>query len=154
VDEHRYWGYERPEAVRGAIELVRANVRPERGHLIVNDWFDLTDSPHQFRFAIANAFWARLPLNAIARCVAAVLKTLEPGGRFYATWFDNPDPSNFEPIVHAKGATTYPDMEPYHYSFDVLAGVLRALGAEVTRVADATHPRGESIMLITRGHAA
>jgi ABC-type polysaccharide/polyol phosphate transport system ATPase subunit/SAM-dependent methyltransferase len=157
MDEHRYWGYEKDRRLFEAgiaIELVRAKVRPERGHLIVNDWFDLSDSPHLFRFAIANGFWSRLPLNAIARCVAAVLKKLEAGGRFYATWFDNPDPSNFEPIVHPAGSTTYADMEPYHYSFDALAGMLRALGADITRVADTTHPRGESIMLITRSHAA
>jgi ABC-type polysaccharide/polyol phosphate transport system ATPase subunit/SAM-dependent methyltransferase len=157
MDEHRYWGYEKDRRLFEAgvaIELVRANVRPEHGHLIVNDWFDFSESPHLFRYAIANGFWSRLPLNEIARCVAAVIRKLEPGGRFYATWFDNPDVSNFEPIVHPHGATTYPDMEPYHYSFDVLAGVIRALGAEVTRVADGTHPRGESIMLISRSHAA
>jgi SAM-dependent methyltransferase len=157
MDEHRYWGYEKDRRLFEAgvqIELVRANVRPEHGHLILNDWFDLSESPHLFRFAIANGFWARLPLNAIARCVASVLKKLEPGGRFYSTWFDNPDPSSFDPIVHSQGATTYPDMEPYHYSFDVLAGMLRALGAEVTRMADTTHPRGESVMVITKGHAA
>jgi ABC-type polysaccharide/polyol phosphate transport system ATPase subunit/SAM-dependent methyltransferase len=157
MDEHRYWGYERDRRLFEAgvaIELVRAGVRPERGHLIVNDWFDLSESPHNFRFAIANGFWSRLPLNAIARCVASVLRKLEPGGRFYATWFDNPDPSNFDPIVHTRGATTYADMEPYHYSFDVLAGVMRALGAEVTRLSDNTHPRGESVMLITNAPAA
>jgi ABC-type polysaccharide/polyol phosphate transport system ATPase subunit/SAM-dependent methyltransferase len=155
MDEHRYWGYEKDRRLFEAgvkIELVRANVPPERGHLIVNDWFDLSESPHQFGFAIANGFWSRLPLNGIARCVAGVLKKMEPGGRFYATWFDNPDPLNFEPIVHPEGATTYPDMEPYHYSFAILAGLCDALGAQAVRVADGTHARGESVLLITRAH--
>jgi len=157
MDEHRYWGYEKDRRLFEAgvaIELVRANVRPERGHLIVNDWFDLSECPHEFRFAIANGFWARLPLNSIGRSVAAVLRKLEPGGRFYATWYDNPDARNFEPMVHAAAPTTYPDMEPYHYPYEVLAGVIRAVGGHVTRVADCTHPRGESIMLITRADAA
>ncbi len=157
MDQHRYWGYEKDRRLFEAgvqIELVRANVRPERGHLIVNDWFDLSESPHQFAFAVANGFWSRLSLNAIARCVSSVLSQLEPGGRFFATWFENPDPSNFEPMVHAHGATTYPDMEPFHYSFEVLAGLCSALGAHVERVDDHTHPRGESVMLITRKHAA
>jgi SAM-dependent methyltransferase len=157
MDEHRYWGYEKDRRLFEAgvrIELVRANVRPERGHLLVNDWFDLSESPHEFTFAIANGFWSRLPLNGIARCVSSVLKKLAPGGRFYATWFENPDPANFEPMVHANGATTYPDMEPFHYSYDVLAGVCSALGAKVERVNDHTHPRGESVMLITRAHDA
>jgi ABC-type polysaccharide/polyol phosphate transport system ATPase subunit/SAM-dependent methyltransferase len=157
MDQHCYWGYEKDRRLFEAgvqIELVRADVRPERGHLIVNEWFDLSESPHQFAFAIANGFWSRLSLNAVARCVASVLKKLEPGGRFFATWFENPDPSNFEPIVHAEGATTYPDIEPFHYSFEVLAGLCSALGARVERVNDRTHPRGESVMLITRKHGA
>jgi ABC-type polysaccharide/polyol phosphate transport system ATPase subunit len=156
MDEHRYWGYEKDRRLFEAgvtIELVRARVRPERGHLIVNDWFDLRESPHRFRFAVANGFWSRLPLNAIARCVNAVLTKMEPGGRFYATWYDNPDVSNFDPIVHSDGPTTYPDMEPYHYSYGVLAAVCEALGARVTRVGGTAHPRGESVMLIT-SHAA
>ena len=157
MDEHRYWGYEKDRRLFEAgvkIELVRANVRPERGHLLVNDWFDLSESPHEYAFAIANGFWSRLPLNAIVRCVASVLRKLEPGGRFYVTWFENPDVSDFEPIVHADGATTYPDMEPFHYSFEVLAGVCGAIGAAVERVDDRTHPRGESVMLITRADDA
>jgi len=157
MDQHRYWGYEKDRRLFEAgvaIELARANVRPERGHLIVNDWFDLSESPHRFRFAIANGFWSRLPLNAIARCVKAVLKKLEPGGRFYATWYDNPDVSNFDPIVHADGPTTYPDMEPYHYSYEVLAAVCKALGTRVTRVGGTAHPRGESVMLMTNDGAA
>ncbi|HYT69341.1 MAG TPA: ATP-binding cassette domain-containing protein [Vicinamibacterales bacterium] len=157
MDQHCYWGYEKDRRLFEAgvkIELVRANVRPERGHLIVNDWFDLSESPHQFAFAIANGFWSRLSLNAIARCVPAVLKKLEPGGRFYATWVENRDPLNFEPLVHQAGATTYPDMEPFHYPFEVLAGVCGALGARVERVPDLTHPRGESVMLISRADDA
>jgi ABC-type polysaccharide/polyol phosphate transport system ATPase subunit/SAM-dependent methyltransferase len=157
MEEHRYWGYEKDRALFEAgvqIELVRANVRPERGHMIVNDWFDLSESPHRFAFAIANGFWSRLSLNQIARCTASVLRSLEPGGRFYVSWRENPNAANFEPLVHAEGATTYPDMEPYHYSFSVLAGICDALGARAERVEDRTHPRGESLMLVTSTHAA
>ena len=155
MQQHRYWGYEKDRGLFEAgvkIELVRANVRPERGHLIVNEWFDLSESPHQFAFAIANGFWSRLSLNQIARCTASVLRALEPGGQFFVTWHENPDAQNFEPIVHAAGATTYPDMEPYHYPFALLAGVCEALGAKAERLDDRSHPRGESIMRITRAH--
>src|SRR5262249_9669481 len=153
MDEHRYWGYERDRRLFEAgvaIELARVGVAPERGHFIVNDWCDLSESPHAFSLAIANGFWSRVPLNGIARCVSSVLRKLEPGRRFFSTWAENPDPANFEPMVHASGATTYPDMEPFHYSFEVLAGLCASLGAKVERVSDATHPRGESVMLITR----
>ena len=155
MQQHRYWGYEKDRGLFEAgvkIELARANVRPERGHQILNEWFDLSESPHQFAFAIANGFWSRLSLNQIARCTASVLRKLEPGGQFFATWHENADAQNFEPIVHAAGATTYPDMEPYHYPFAVLAGLCDALGAKAERLDDRSHPRGESIMRITRAH--
>ena len=153
MEPYRYWGYEKDRALFEAgvtIELARAKVRPERGYLIVNEWFDLSEAPQPFAVAIANGFWSRLSLNQIARCTAAVLRKLEPGGSFFATWHENPDPLNFEPIVHAEGATTYPDMEPYHYPFAVLAGLCQALGASAERIDDRSHPRGESIMRITK----
>jgi ABC-type polysaccharide/polyol phosphate transport system ATPase subunit/SAM-dependent methyltransferase len=153
MDPSHYWGFEKSRDLFEAgvrLELPRVKVRPERGHFIVNDWFDLSECPHEFDFALANGFWARLPLNSIARCTANVLKKLAPGGRFFATWFDNPDASNFEPIVHAAGATSYPDMPPYHYPFAQLAGVCEALGATVERIDDAAHPRGECVMVVRR----
>jgi ABC-2 type transport system ATP-binding protein/lipopolysaccharide transport system ATP-binding protein len=156
MHEHRYWGFEIDRRLFEAgvtIELVRAGVRPERGHMIVNDWFDFSESPHRFTFAIANGFWSRLTLNQIARCTASVLKSLEPGGRFFVTLRENPDPLNFDPIVHERGATTYADMAPFHYSFGVLSALTAALGGTAARMADATHPRGESIMVITKNPA-
>ena len=84
--------------------------------------------------------------------MAAVMKRLSPGGRFYATWFDNPNPSAFEPIDRG-GFLTYPDAEPYHYPFEMLAGICDAIGAHAERLDDraagGSHPRGESLMLIT-----
>jgi homopolymeric O-antigen transport system ATP-binding protein len=151
MDEHRYWGFEQDRRLVEAgvtIELVRAKVRVEHGHFILNNSFDLSESPHQFRFAIANGFWSRLTLNQVARATASVLRKLEPGGRFFVSWYENPDARNFEPLVHPAGATSYPDMEPYHYSFDMLAGVCRALGATAERLDDRSHPRGESVMVI------
>ena len=81
--------------------------------------------------------------------IAAVVRHLAPGGRFILTWPDNPDVASFEPIRQPDGALTYPDREPYHYSFDMLARVCDALGARAERMDDASHPRGEAVMVIT-----
>jgi hypothetical protein len=75
---------------------------------------------------------------------------LRPKGRFYATLFENPDPGSFEPIVHPNGVTTYPDREPYHYPFELIEQVSRAVDATADRVADSTNPRGESVIVISR----
>jgi ABC-2 type transport system ATP-binding protein len=154
MDQNRYWGFERNRELFDAgvlIELPRVGVAPERGHFVVNDDFDLSGVPHRFDLAIASAQARHLPLNRIARMIAAVVRHLAPGGRFIFTWPDNPDAASFEPIRQPDGTLTYPDREPYHYSFDMLARVCDAMGAQAERLDDTAHPRGEAVMLITPG---
>ena len=57
-------------------------------------------------------FFRSLPFNTVARCIASVVRRLEPSGRFYATWFENPDPANFEPIVHPTASPRFPIPSP------------------------------------------
>ena len=102
---NHYWGFEKNIElfIAGSqIELPRAGVRPELGQFMVNDDFDFSLASHPFDLAIAGSLFRRLPLNSIARCLAAVVRRLAPGGRFYATWPDNPDPRDFEPIAAAR----------------------------------------------------
>jgi SAM-dependent methyltransferase len=153
LEENHYWGVERNPSLLAAglqIELPRARIVPERGRFLVADTFDLSEIPDAFAFAMASSDFAYLPFNDVARCIASVVRRLEPSGRFYATWFENPDPGNFDPIVHPGGVTTYPDREPYHYPFGLIAAVCEAVGATVDRVDDSHHPRGESVLVISR----
>lgn len=78
------------------------------------------------------------------------MKRLAPDGRFYATWVDNPDPQQFGTLTSPNGVTTYSDREPFHYSFAILAGLVDAVGGRAERIDDGSHPRGESVMVITR----
>lgn len=155
LEAHRYVGFDVNHALILAgltIELPKVGVPHERGVYLFNHDFDLSQVTTPIDVAISEGFFSRLSLNRIARCVAAVMKRLSPGGRLYATWFDNPDPSAFEPIDRG-GFLTYPDAEPYHYPFEVLAGICDAIGAHAERLDDraagGSHPRGESLMLIT-----
>jgi ABC-type polysaccharide/polyol phosphate transport system ATPase subunit len=111
--------------------------------------FDLEESP-PVDFAVAESVFPLLPFNRVARLIAGVVRRLRPSGRFYATWFENPDPASFEPVVQANGVTTYPDREPFHYPFGLVANVCEAVGAVVERVAGATTPEGESVLVIER----
>lgn len=152
MEPGHYWGFEIDKALYDAgviIELTRAGVAPERGHFIVNDRFDLSESPHIFDLAMANSLFRRLPLNRIARCVGSVMRKLKPGGRFFATWLDNPDAASFQPISWPDGTISYADGEPFHYPFELLATVCEALGYRVERLDHGQHPRGESLLVIT-----
>jgi SAM-dependent methyltransferase len=150
---HHYWGYEKNIELFIAgtqIELPRVGVRADLGQFIVNDDFDLTEAPAVFDLAIASSLFRRLSLNSVARCIAGVVGRLAPGGRFFATWPDNPDPLRFEPNVRPDGTTTYSDREPFHYHFAMLAAIAEAIGARAERIDDRSHPRGEAVMVITR----
>ena len=153
LDEHHYWGLEGNGALIDAgvrLELPRAGVAAERGHFLINDAFELDAAPHRFDFAVASSLFAHLPFNGVMRCIASVVRKLTPSGRFYATWFENPDAAEFAPIVHPDGGITYPDRAPYHYPFELVRQACTAVGASVERVADSTNPRGESVLVISR----
>jgi ABC-type polysaccharide/polyol phosphate transport system ATPase subunit len=125
----------------------------EENHYVrpVNDgWVSgLAGEPELFDIAIADSVFPFRPFNAVARCIAGVVRQLQPNGRFYATWFENPDPANFEPIVQPNGITSFSDSEPYHYPFSLIANVCEAVGAMVERVPSTGHPGGESLLVIS-----
>jgi SAM-dependent methyltransferase len=141
MEQSHYWGFEKNAELFVAgvqIELPRAGVDPRRGHFVVNDDVDLSSVPHLFDFAIASAQVRRLSLNSIAQAFASVIRQLAPGGRFYVSW------------PEADAASVPPTREPYQYSFDMLARIAELAGGRAERVPDASHPRGESLMVITR----
>ena len=111
--------------------------------------FGLGGQTELFDVAIADSVFPFRPFNAVARCIASVVRTLKPNGRFYATWFENPDPANFEPIVQPNGITSFSDSEPYHYPFGLIANVCESVGAVVERVPGTGHPAGESLLVIS-----
>jgi ABC-type polysaccharide/polyol phosphate transport system ATPase subunit/SAM-dependent methyltransferase len=153
MEQSHYWGFDRNVELFVAgvqVELPRAGVRPERGHFVLNEDFNLSEIPHTFDLAISSLFLRRLSLNSIARCFASVIRTLAPAGRFYVTWTDVDEADAFSPKHWPDGSTTWPDREPFHYTFAMLAGIADLTGGHAERLADDSHPRGERVMVITR----
>jgi ABC-type polysaccharide/polyol phosphate transport system ATPase subunit/SAM-dependent methyltransferase len=153
MEQSHYWGFDRNVELFVAgvqVELPRVGVRPEWGHFVLNDEFELSEIPCTFDLAISSLFLRRLSLNSIARCFASVIRKLSPAGRFYVTWTDVSDEDAFSPKQWADGSTTWPDRDPYHYTFDMLAGIAELTGGRAERLPDDSHPRGERVMVITR----
>jgi hypothetical protein len=107
-----------------------------------------------FDYALAQELFTTLSLNAISRSIAMVVRKLAPGGRFYASYYENPDPESYNPIVHPSGYTSYPDQYPYHYDFATIARVAEAVGARAERIGEWGHPRNVMMMVITRADEA
>jgi ABC-type polysaccharide/polyol phosphate transport system ATPase subunit len=126
-------------------------LQPQNYVRLVNDTslFSLPAEIAGFDIAVADSVFPFRPFNAVAHCIASIVRRLTPSGRLYATWFENPDPANFEPIVQLGGTTTFPDCEPYHYPFTLIANICDAIGATVERFPCTGHPRGESLLVIS-----
>jgi SAM-dependent methyltransferase len=153
LEPGHYFGVEADYALLEAgirIELSRAKIEPERAHFLHGQPFELGLIPDTFDLAVADSLFSHLPFHDVARVIVGVVRKLNPWGRFYATWFEQEDQDQFDPIARAAGVTTYADRTPYHHRFDLIAAVCAAAGAQVERVAAAGHPRGESALLITR----
>jgi homopolymeric O-antigen transport system ATP-binding protein len=131
------------------IELPRVNVDAARGTFIINDTFQLDGVP-PIDFALAQGLFPEIPLSSVITCIAAVVRRLAPGGRFYVTYFEDPNPAETTPVVQPSGVVTYPDAFPYHLNFEVLAGLCRTVGARAERVGDWKQPRGQVMAVITR----
>ena len=146
-----YYGVDvRADLVQAGIqhELEPRGLDPGAAHFIVTGNFVFGETP-RFDMALAQELFPELTLNEVLRCTAAVLRTLKAGGRFFASYYENSDPSHQGPVVHASGVTSFADRAPFHYNFGVLRGALNAIGARVERVGEWGHPHGLVMIEIT-----
>jgi ABC-type polysaccharide/polyol phosphate transport system ATPase subunit len=149
LEPGRYWGYDRtPGFAETAVRYF--GHAANRGHFVANDTFDLNGAPQAFDFAMAGAAFAQLPLNSVARCIASVTRALSPSGRFFATWYENLHPDDFDPIARESGIQTYSDREPYHYPFSLIETVCESVGAIVERTSVAGPVAGQQVLCIRR----
>ena len=86
LDAGRYWGFDLNQALilAGVDDRIAASRRGSRSRFLsLQSEFDLSRTPASFRFAISEGFFSRLPLNRIARCIAAVVKRLGSRWTFF-----------------------------------------------------------------------
>jgi ABC-type polysaccharide/polyol phosphate transport system ATPase subunit len=98
----------------------------------------LTAPLRPFDYAIASPMLSRISLNAVARCLAMMLRAMAPGGRMYAAWLDLPD------------AIGIMDVPPFEYPLVLIENVAAALGLRTRLLSDAEHPAGEQVLVFER----
>lgn len=128
----RYWGFDVNHELFDAgvmLELTRVGVSPSRGHFIVNTQFDLSECPHEFQFAIAHSFVDRLEPPQLAACLAGVTRKLSVGGHLLIA-------------TGRSDATT------------TIERVAEGLNLVCAPLPDAGHPRGETVLRLTRTEAS
>jgi SAM-dependent methyltransferase len=130
----------------GVSELAKANLANQQANLLVDTNFNASLFGVRFDFAIAQSLFTHLPMNLIEYCLVEVRKTLQPGGKFFATFFQAPHPAHVEPFAQPT-LTTYFDQDPFHYSFEEVHALGKFAGLEATLIGDWKHPHAQQMIV-------
>lgn len=135
----------------GRRELEAVGLDPSAATLIQDDAFRFSRFKTDFGWALAQSVFTHLPLNTIMRCLGEIERVLTPGGRFYATFFENPGPrlrlDSFRPSTNL---VSFLDADPFFYDPDVFRWAVEGSRLNVELVGDWGHPRNQQMLLFTK----
>lgn len=157
LDRGHYFGIDisAPLIERGRRELAAAGLDDRDAQLLVDDSFSFERFGSEFDFAIAQSVFTHLPLNSIYRCLVNASRVLRPGGRLYATIFEQEserhDLAPFDwHTQDGRTLTTWPDRDPFHYRPEILAELCEGLPLSFRYIGDWAHPRCQRMLEFTR----
>lgn len=134
-------GYERELDDTTRAKLPEANLR-------ATDRFD-ADFGVPFDMAIAQSIFSHVGLNWIRLCLARLGASMAPGGRFYATFFEEGDDFPIDGISDSKKGR-FTERNVYWYYRDDLRWATERTPFEFRYVGDWNHPRGQVMAEFTR----
>lgn len=157
LDPGNYFGIDMNESLIRAgreVELPKAGLSDAHSHFLVNDAFEFQKFNSSFPFALALSVFTHIPVNSIQRCLVNISAVLEPGGKFFATYFPAPKLHSLEPIVRSvdgRSISTRSDDDPYHYHLSVFEFLISDLPLRLRNIGEWNHPRGQHMLEFTRG---
>jgi SAM-dependent methyltransferase len=133
------------------VELPRYGLEDKDPLLLVNGAFEFTKLGQTFDYAIAQSVFTHLPVNSIVRCLVEMAKVLRPGGRFYATIYENPQGKRYlGEIQQSERVVSYPDRDKYHYDLDTLLCACEDTGLTMSYEGDWDHPDNQKMVVFSR----
>jgi SAM-dependent methyltransferase len=114
-------------------------------NLFCSEEFDASGFGVSFDMALALSVFTHLPLRYLKLCLSRLADVVEPGGRFFATFFIAlPDEDSFQQIVHTPGGvTTHPDSNPFHFRRDEIELSTGGLPWKLEKLETWNHPRDQ-----------
>lgn len=155
LDEGHYFGVDQDERLlaAGRAELEQAGLIDKRPVLEARGDFAFGNLGQRFEFALAQSVFTHLTFNRIVRCVAEVSRVLLPGGRFYATFFENPGPRlRTEPIPVRTDVSfdVQVDDNPYYYDPDLFSWLCQGSDLVCEHRGEWGHPRFQQMLVFTK----
>jgi len=137
------------------IELKRSGLFDKCPNLVQMWDFEFESLHQKFDYAMAQSVFTHLPKHDIIKCLSNLDRVLEVGGKFFATFFEDPsDNEVLEPIlqsnIEGEEIQTFCNKDPFHYSFQTFEEICQNLTLEVTYIGDWNHPRAQKIMKFTK----
>jgi SAM-dependent methyltransferase len=133
------------------LELPKHGLVAKQPRLLANHLFEFDRFGLSFDYAIAQSVFSHLPLNNIMRCLVQISRVLNPGGRFYATIFENPQGKLFlDDIQQADHCLSHYDRDFFHYGLDAIQFACQNTGLSVQYEGDFGHPNNQKMLLFTR----
>jgi SAM-dependent methyltransferase len=156
LDRGHYFGIDASADLleAGRVELKRAGLEQKCPILVTMADFDLSLLHRTFDYALAQSVFTHLPLNSIMRCLANMEGALVEGGRFYATFFENPGGKlGLIPAIHHCEdctLTTFYDRDPYHYDFGTFEFICQGTKLKAEQIGEWGHPRDQRMMAFVK----
>jgi SAM-dependent methyltransferase len=133
------------------VELPQRGLEAKEPLLVADERFEFGKLGRTFDFAMAQSVFTHLPLNSIMRCLVEMGRALNPGGKFYASIFENPQGKlHLDDIQQAETTLTHYERDFYHYDLDTLRYACEGTGLTLGYEGDYGHPHNEKMLVFTR----
>jgi SAM-dependent methyltransferase len=133
------------------LELPKHGLVEKQPHLLANHLFEFDRFGMTFEYAIAQSVFTHMPLNNIMRCLVQISRVLKPGGRFYATIFENPHGKLFiDDIQQSDECISHYDSDFFHYGLDAIQFACEGTGLTVEYEGDFGHPNNQKMLVFVR----
>ena len=135
----------------GRTELKKNNLIQMKPTLVLMNNFEFYTLNQKFDYAIAQSVFTHLPLNNIIRCIMNIEKVLVQGGKFYATFNENPEGKfNLEEVKHPHGGVSYFDKDDFHYDFNTFNWICEGTKLKAEYIGNWQHPRSLKMLVFTK----
>ncbi|MDD5109695.1 MAG: ATP-binding cassette domain-containing protein [Patescibacteria group bacterium] len=152
-----YYGVDKEAALLAAgkeVELEQKGLLQKAPTLKAMDDFNVPAFGQTFDYVWAHAVFIHLSLNHIIQCLMNVDRVLKPGGKFYATFFENPEgKQQLGPRVRQRDGssfTTYFSKNPYHYDLATFRWMCEGTSLQVENLGDWGHPAHQQMLVFTK----
>lgn len=133
------------------IEPKALDTRFPRHNFHVSGDFDVSGFGTRFDFAVAQSLFTHLPLDSLRLCLKRLHGRMNPGARFFFTYFECPPWADFASswTQEPGGRITHPGKDPFHYRMaDIIA--LSGRRWAVDWMGDWNHPRNQKMAIFRR----